>query len=85
MDKAIHTLKQKSSESFLFFIIQLILFHLSSFLLMWITYSKGVSIIVNIVLAVFLVFFVQNGIELNNLMALSENDVTDTDLDAKPV
>ena len=52
---------------------------------MWITYSKGVSIIVNIVLAVFLVFFVQNGIELNNLMALSENDVTDTDLDAKPV
>lgn len=85
MDKAILTLKQKSKESFIFFILQLILFHLSSFLLMWITYSNGVSIIVNLVLGVFLVFFVQNGIELNNLLALSENDVIDTDLGAKPI
>jgi hypothetical protein len=48
---------------------------------MWISYSYIVSLVVNLVLAVFLLFFVQNGIELYGLLALSESE--DTDLGAK--
>lgn len=40
---------------------------------------------VNVVLGIFLIFFVQNGLELKGLLALSENDVAATDLNDIPM
>ena len=78
MDTAIRTLKQKSYESFAFFIIQLVMFHLSSFLLMWLLYSKIVAIVTNVVLAIFLYFFVSNGTQLISELYIPEENLTDT-------
>jgi hypothetical protein len=53
MDKAIDAIKFRSMQVFKFFLVQLIAFHLSSFMLMWICYEAIVALIVNIVLAIF--------------------------------
>ena len=80
MDKAIDTVKFRSLQCFQFFIIQLIMFHLSSFMLMWILYDALVALIVNIVLAIFLVVFLQNCFELYNELSLSDEDATSNKL-----
>ena len=60
MDEAIDNLKKKSYQCFYFFITQLLFFHVSSFLLVWILYNALAAIIVNIVLGIFLVLFLRN-------------------------
>lgn len=60
MDTAIATLKAKSFECFKFFLTQLVLFHLSSLLLMWILYDFIVALVVNVTMGFFLALFVQN-------------------------
>ena len=57
-------------------------FHISSFLLMWILYSVIVAICANIVLGLFLFFFLRNGWELYNDLYVGEDDATDTDLNS---
>jgi len=81
MDIAINTLKDKSHQCFVFFILQLLFFHASSFLLMWILYSKIVAVIINIILAIFLFAFVKNGVELIGLLYVSDEDATSNSFD----
>lgn len=83
MDVAIFNLKQKSHQCFVYFVTQLILFHLSSFLLMWLLYSKVVALFVNIVLAVFLFFFFFNGQDLFQKLYISDEESIDTNLENK--
>ena len=59
MHKAVESMKNESRNCFTFFMLQLLSFHCSSFLLMWVLYSKTVAIIINIILGVFLVIFIQ--------------------------
>ena len=61
IEETIDTLKNKSHVSFWFFISQLLFFHASSFMLMWILYSPFVAFVVNIVLFVFLLQFISEG------------------------
>ena len=61
IEDTIETLKQKSYQSFFFFISELFFFHVSSFTLMWIRYSPLVSFIVNIILFIFLLQFISEG------------------------
>jgi uncharacterized integral membrane protein len=44
--------------------MQLLFFHISSFLLMWMYYPMQVAILINIVLGAFLMVFVKNGYEI---------------------
>ena len=70
--KAVNTMKNESFMCFSFFMAQLLFFHLSSFLLMWVLYSSRVAIVVNIVLLVFLLIFVVNGCEIYNKLHVSD-------------
>lgn len=81
MDTAIGHLKTKSHQCFFYFITQLVLFHLSSFLLMWVLYQNLVAIVVNVVLGLFLVFFFLNGSELFSSLYISDDQTTDTNMD----
>jgi hypothetical protein len=64
MHKAVDTMKDESTNCFYFFMLQLLFFHISSFLLMWMIYSASIAIVVNIVLLIFLVVFVINGFDI---------------------
>ena len=74
MHKAVENMKNESTNCFFFFILQLLFFHLSSFLLMWLYYPVKVAIIINIVLGVFLVVFVYNGYEIYNKLYVKDDD-----------
>ena len=74
MNKAVDSMKQESRECFLFFIAQLLFFHLSSFLLMWTLYSTTVALCINIVLLVFLILFIKNGYEIYEKLHVSDDD-----------
>jgi len=74
MHKAVDAMKEESMQCFYFFICQLLFFHISSFLLMWVLYTKEVAIMVNIVLAIFLVAFIANGLEIANKLHISEDE-----------
>jgi hypothetical protein len=50
------------------------LFHLSSFLLMWCLYTHYVAMIVNMVLLVFLIIFMINGIDIYQKLHLTEEE-----------
>jgi hypothetical protein len=71
---AVDVMKSEAVACFGFFMLQLFFFHLSSFSLMWILYSSRVAIIVNIVLAFFLVLFLVNGFTIWNKLHVSEKD-----------
>ena len=64
MHKAIDVLQKESKISFNFFMLSLLCFHVSSFLLVWIYYPGLIAVVVNIVLVVFLVLFVANGLDI---------------------
>jgi hypothetical protein len=70
MHKAVENMKKESTTCFLFFILQLLFFHLSSFLLMWLYYPWKVAVFINIVLAVFVI----NGLEIFNKLYVKEED-----------
>jgi hypothetical protein len=57
MDKAIDMVKYRSMQCFWFFIIQLISFHFSSFLLLFVCYDFLEAVVVGIVLIAFFVLF----------------------------
>lgn len=46
---------------------------------MWLLYSTVVAIVTNVVLAVFLFFFISNGIQLVDELFVSDNDAIDSE------
>jgi hypothetical protein len=80
MDTAILHLKEKSHQCFFYFVVQLVLFHLSSFLLMWLLYQNVVAIVVNVVLGFFLFFFFLNGFDLFEKLYISDEQSIDTNM-----
>jgi len=72
--EAIDNLQSNSFRAFKYFILQLLCFHLSSFLLMWCYYHFIVAIIINAVLGTFLVMFVMNGKEILERLWVSEGE-----------
>jgi hypothetical protein len=75
MHKAVESMKDESTNCFYFFISQLFFFHISSFLLMWVLYTSYVALVVNMVLLVFLIIFVINGIDIFNKLHLTEDEI----------
>ena len=71
--KAVETMKEESVFVFNFFVAQLLFFHLSSFLLMWVLYKPTVAIVVTVVLAIFLILFIVNGVDIFNKLHLSDD------------
>ena len=77
MHKAVDNMKAESRQCFIFFILQLFFFHISSFLLMWVLYSKLVAGIINGILLIFLIIFVKNGRDIyDKLHVVDEDAVT---------
>ena len=64
IDTAIEQLKSKSFACFRYFMFELLFFHVSSFLLMWIYYRFVVALVINVILGAFLLLFVRNGVEI---------------------
>jgi hypothetical protein len=71
---AVDTMKEESVMCFYFFILQLLFFHLSSFMLIWYLYPPTVAIVVNIVLLIFLMVFVANGAEIFSKLYIKDID-----------
>lgn len=67
-------MKAESANCFMFFILQLFFFHLSSFLLMWTLYSTFTAIVINIILLVFLALFIYNGFEIYSQLHVSDQE-----------
>jgi len=74
MHQAVETMKSESTQCFYFFVSQLLFFHISSFLLMWVLYTPQVAFVVNIVLLVFLLVFIINGIDIFNKLYVNEQE-----------
>lgn len=74
MHKAVESMKAESHVCFNFFLLQLLSFHCSSFLLMWVLYTKTVAIVINCILAVFLLAFIHNGFEIYNELHVKDED-----------
>ena len=74
VDKSVDILKAKSFECFRYFMLELLFFHISSFMLMWIYYRFIVALIVNIVLGIFLFFFVRNGYDILRELYIEDKD-----------
>jgi len=74
MHKAVESMKSESEQCFLFFSLQLLFFHMSSFLLMWTMYSTTVAFVINIILGIFLALFVWNGKDIYEQLAISDAD-----------
>ena len=84
MDRAIEMLKNKSYQCFYLFTTQLVCFHLSSFMLMWILYPPLVALFINAILAYFLYLFITNGLDVFRQLFVDEKEATSNDLDSKP-
>jgi len=74
MHKAVENMKSESKHCFYFFMLQLLFFHMSSFLLMWTLYSKPVALVINIILGVFLLLFIWNGKDIYDKLAVSDSE-----------
>lgn len=74
MHKAVENMKIESKHCFMFFMLQLLFFHMSSFLLMWTLYSKTVAFIINIILGIFLFLFIWNGKDIYDKLAVSDTE-----------
>ena len=77
MDAAIAEIKRKAYHCFYFFITQLCFFFVSAFLLMWILFSPVVAFSANAVLGLTLFFFVTNGVEIFDLLYISDEQAID--------
>ena len=62
--QAVEAMKKESKNCFIFFMAQLLFFHLSSFLLMWTLYSTTTATVINVILLVFLIAFIWNGMDI---------------------
>ena len=74
MHKAVESMKHESRNCFTFFMLQLLSFHLSSFLLMWVLYSRGVAIVINVILGAFLLMFIKQGLEIYNELHVKDEE-----------
>jgi len=74
VDLAVEQMKEKSYLCFVYFMLELFFFHISSFLLMWIYYKFLVALVVNIVLGLFLVMFFMSGKEVITQLYVSEEE-----------
>lgn len=74
MHKAVDNMKKESTNCFLFFILQLLFFHVSSFLLMWLYYPFKVAILINIILLAFLLVFIKNGFEIYEKLHVTDDE-----------
>jgi hypothetical protein len=72
--KAVDVMKSESVNCFNFFILQLLMFHISSFLLMWVLYTSRVAMFVNVILLIFLVVFVVNGYDIYKKLHIREDE-----------
>jgi hypothetical protein len=54
--------------------LQLLFFHISSFLLMWVYYRFLTALIINIILAAFLIVFVRNGHDIITRLWVDEGE-----------
>jgi len=82
MHKAVENLKTESTTCFNFFILELFFFHISSFLLMWLYYSKQVAIVINIILAIFLAAFIQNGYDIYKKLYVTDEEAVSSKFNA---
>ena len=74
MHKAVENMKKESTQCFIFFILQLLFFHMSSFLLMWLYYPFKVALVINIILGTFLMIFIKNGWEIFDKLYVKEDE-----------
>jgi hypothetical protein len=74
MHKAVDTMKEESTHCFYYFMLQLFFFHVSSFLMMWMIYSTPIAIVVNIVLLIFMVVFIINGLDIVQKLHINEDE-----------
>ena len=74
IDETIEHMKNKSFLAFWFFVSELVFFHISSFMLMWIKYTPTVALVVNIVLFIFLLQFLSEGQDIMRKLFVKEND-----------
>ena len=74
MHKAVDTMASEATNCFKFFLAQLLFFHLSSFLLMWVLYSKTVALITNFILGAFMILFIRNGVDIYNQLMISDEE-----------
>lgn len=72
VDTAIEHLKGKSFACFNYFMLELLFFHVSSFLLMWIYYRFLVALVINVILGAFLLLFVRNGLDIVTQLHVDE-------------
>ena len=72
VDTAIEHLKAKSFSCFRYFMLELLFFHVSSFLLMWIYYRFIVALVINVILGAFLLLFVRNGLDIVTQLHVDE-------------
>mmetsp|Transcript_1381 Transcript_1381/g.1819 ORF Transcript_1381/g.1819 Transcript_1381/m.1819 type:complete len:96 (-) Transcript_1381:145-432(-) len=54
IEQTIEHMKEKSYLCFWFFVTEMLFFHISSFMLMWIMYTPFVALVINVILFVFL-------------------------------
>ena len=71
--KAVDTMKLESVNCFNFFITQLFMFHISSFLLMWVLYTSNVASVVNSVLLLFMIVFIINANDIYRKLHINES------------
>lgn len=71
---AVDTMKEESVLCFYFFILQLFFFHMSSLMLMWYLYPPTVALVVNIVLIIFLMVFVVNGVDVFGKLHIKDDE-----------
>lgn len=74
MHKAVENMKKESTNCFIFFILQLLFFHVSSFLLMWLYYPVKVAFLINMILGGFLVVFIKNGWEIYEKLHVKDDE-----------
>jgi hypothetical protein len=77
MHKAVEVMKGESVFLFNVFSTMLFFFHLSSLMLMWVLYDRAVAICVNIVLIIFFVMFIKNGIEITSRLHVRDDEAVD--------
>jgi hypothetical protein len=73
MHKAIEVLQKESKVCFVFFMLSLLAFHISSFLLVWIYYPGLIAFVVNVVLLAFLIVFVTSGLDIFKKLYVPDN------------
>ena len=73
IEETIEHMKDKSFFCFWCFVAELMFFHISSFMLMWILYSPFVALVVNMVLFAFLLQFISEGQDIMERLFVKED------------